>query len=97
MHKFPISFPFTVVLLITILLHCAPKNQDNVQILSSIDYVDPLIGTGIATTESALKHSVSGSEITWSNLSGRWSTTWDDTMDPANSVFGKKMFASLLL
>lgn len=45
------------------LYQCKPQNQEQTRILSVIDHVDPLIGTGIATTPSALKHSVSGSEL----------------------------------
>jgi predicted alpha-1,2-mannosidase len=37
--------------------------QESNKVLTTIDFVDPLIGTGIATTPSAVRHSVSGSEL----------------------------------
>ncbi|MCG8306959.1 MAG: GH92 family glycosyl hydrolase [Cytophagales bacterium] len=42
---------------------CRPSNNEQPTIPSAVDFVDPLIGTGIATTPSALKHSISGSEL----------------------------------
>jgi predicted alpha-1,2-mannosidase len=45
-----------------ILIACNP-NRQSTEILSVTDFVDPIIGTAIATTPSALKHSVSGSEL----------------------------------
>ncbi len=59
-------FPSTItIFLISIILffQCEPANQARNEVLTSIDFVDPLIGTGIATTPSAIKHSVSGSEL----------------------------------
>lgn len=51
------------VLAISELTFCNPAHQEKNKVLSTIDHVDPLIGTGIATTLSAQKHSVSGSEL----------------------------------
>ena len=45
------------------MLSCKPADNESVIHDSPIDFVDPLVGTGIATTPSALKHSVSGSEL----------------------------------
>ena len=58
-----IRYSFLFICLTLILVHCKPKSQGTTKILGAIDHVDPLIGTGIATTPSALKHSVSGSEL----------------------------------
>jgi predicted alpha-1,2-mannosidase len=56
--------PFFVASAILLLFfQCHPALQEKNSTLSTIDHVDPLIGTGIATTPSALKHSVSGSEL----------------------------------
>lgn len=49
--------------LLLLFFQCNPALQEKNSVLSTIDHVDPLIGTGIATTPSALKHSVSGSEL----------------------------------
>jgi len=54
---------FLPALAIAIFTFCSPSSQDKTKILSTIDHVDPLIGPGIATTPSAQKHSVSGSEL----------------------------------
>ena len=54
---------FLFIALSFFLYKCHPKSQEKNQILVAIDHVDPLIGTGIATTPSAVKHSVSGSEL----------------------------------
>lgn len=51
-----------LVLNFFILIACNPHRQST-EILSVTDFVDPLIGTSVATTPSALKHSVSGSEL----------------------------------
>ncbi|MDZ7608514.1 MAG: hypothetical protein U5K79_23680 [Cyclobacteriaceae bacterium] len=51
-----------LVLLIILLIGCRPDMQATQQ-LSAVDHVDPLIGTARAATPSALKHSVSGSEL----------------------------------
>lgn len=51
------------VIIILVFFQCKPKFQEKTQLLSTMDYIDPLIGTGIATTPSAIKHSVSGSEL----------------------------------
>jgi len=51
------------VLAISVFTFCNPATQEESRVLSRIDYVDPLIGTGIATTPSAQRHSVSGSEL----------------------------------
>ena len=58
-----IRYSFLFIFLTLTLVHCKPKSEKTTQILGAIDLVDPLIGTGIATTPSALKHSVSGSEL----------------------------------
>ena len=42
---------------------CRPKGSETNSIRTLIDHVDPLIGTAIATTPSAIKHSISGSEL----------------------------------
>ena len=42
----------SLVGLIAVLSSCTPSNQD-----SPVQLVDPLIGTGVATTESARRHS----------------------------------------
>ena len=58
--------PKYAILLICILViaaSCQPRSQENNKIKSTIEFVDPLIGTGIATTPSAIKHSISGSEL----------------------------------
>ena len=58
-----ISFTFLILSSPVIFLQCSPQSQETTQILSVMDHVDPLIGTGTATTPSALKHSISGSEL----------------------------------
>ncbi len=56
------------VFCLLLLWNCKPKIQEEKPIIkSTIDFVDPLIGTGVATTPSALKHSVSGSELRGQN------------------------------
>lgn len=54
---------FFLSFLLAFTLQCKPEFEDKNTILNSIDHVDPLIGTGIATTPSAVKHSVAGSEL----------------------------------
>ena len=49
--------------IIVIGIQCKPSPKHESISTSFIDFVDPLIGTGIATTPSAVKHSVSGSEL----------------------------------
>lgn len=56
------SSPFLLILILAF-FKCNPKFQEKTQILSAIDHIDPLIGTAVATTPSAVKHSVSGSEL----------------------------------
>ncbi len=46
-----------------LLTQCNPKNSEKTKILNTLEFVDPTIGTSVATTPSALKHSVSGSEL----------------------------------
>lgn len=55
--------PLLILIVIICTTQCKPSVQQENVSPSAIDYVDPLIGTGIATTPSALKHSVSGSEL----------------------------------
>lgn len=57
---------FRLIAIFTILVamsQCKPSLKQESASPSDIDYIDPLIGTGIATTPSAIKHSVSGSEL----------------------------------
>ena len=54
---------FLIIGFAILFYQCKPTVKQNNQILSVIDHVDPLIGTGKATTPSAIKHSVSGSEL----------------------------------
>ena len=62
--KFFRQFFWYFIFLISATLHsCNPASREKNKILTSVDFVDPLIGTGIATTPSAVKHSVSGSEL----------------------------------
>lgn len=63
MDFYRIKHAFFLITIILFLFQCKTGTQDKTQLLSVIDHVDPLIGTGIATTPSALKHSVSGSEL----------------------------------
>ena len=53
-------FPLILILAFSL---CKPKFQEKTQILTAIDHIDPLIGTAVASTPSAIKHSVSGSEL----------------------------------
>lgn len=53
---------FFLVLILAFSL-CKPKFQEKTQRLTAIDHIDPLIGTAVASTPSAIKHSVSGSEL----------------------------------
>ncbi|NJN26413.1 MAG: glycoside hydrolase family 92 protein [Cyclobacteriaceae bacterium] len=46
---------------------CRPPESANFDISNNIELIDPLIGTGVATTPSALQHSVSGSELRGQN------------------------------
>ena len=63
MAYFRVSSISFLLLWIALLFTCTPKIKETNQILLTTDFVDPLIGTGIATTPSAIKHSVSGSEL----------------------------------
>jgi predicted alpha-1,2-mannosidase len=59
-------FPSATLLFVSVIIlffQCNPANQQKNKVLATIDLVDPLIGTGIATTPSAIKHSVLGSEL----------------------------------
>jgi predicted alpha-1,2-mannosidase len=59
-------FPNATLLFVSVIVlffDCSPASQQKNKALTTIDLVDPLIGTGIATTPSAIKHSVSGSEL----------------------------------
>lgn len=58
---------FFFILYIFTCISCRPNLQDSVLVKNTIDFVDPLIGTGKATTFSAMKHSVSGSELRGQN------------------------------
>ncbi len=60
MKKFFLIF---IPVLLLFLPYCQPRSNYSDKDHSLLDYVDPLIGTGIATTPSAVKHSVSGSEL----------------------------------
>ena len=42
---------------------CMPSQHDTTRIKSVADFVNPLVGTQAATTPTAIKHSVSGSEL----------------------------------
>lgn len=50
-------------LILTINFYCNPKTGDADVKKPTSEWINPLIGTGIATTPSAKKHSVSGSEL----------------------------------
>ena len=50
-----------------IVFACSAPNSPESPVTEVVDLVDPLIGTAVATTPSAIKHSVSGSELRGQN------------------------------
>lgn len=57
------SFKYTIPFILLMNFCCNPKTGDADVKKSTSERINPLIGTGIATTPSAKKHSVSGSEL----------------------------------
>lgn len=55
--------PLISLVLIISLFQCTTRKNDSISSTTLMDYVDPLIGTGIANTPSAVKHSIAGSEL----------------------------------
>lgn len=55
--------PLISLVLIISLFQCTIRKNDSISSTTLLDYVDPLIGTGIANTPSAVKHSIAGSEL----------------------------------
>jgi predicted alpha-1,2-mannosidase len=68
MNILRLATTFFLLVIATIYHQCNPASYEKTQVLSAIDQVDPLIGTGIATTPSAVMHSVSGSELRGQNI-----------------------------
>ncbi|XOV90844.1 MAG: GH92 family glycosyl hydrolase [Bacteroidota bacterium] len=56
---------FIFSFLLVLLARCTQPGQ--LSETSTVDFVDPFIGTAVATTPSAIKHSVSGSELRGQN------------------------------
>jgi predicted alpha-1,2-mannosidase len=54
---------FLLPIIFLVIVQCRPALEERDYSKTAIDFVDPLIGTGVATTPSAIKHSVSGSEL----------------------------------
>jgi predicted alpha-1,2-mannosidase len=63
MNLRPLTMPSIFISLLLLFCQCQPHKAQDAVLLTNLDQVDPLIGTGTATTPTALKHSVSGSEL----------------------------------